>query len=306
MNSCALDYFETLFDIQILIDFDSSYNVLFSHKNSIEKKLKKCFELAETFTFVSKNKTYLSLLTKFDASEQTTLSLGALTVREKKHNFELDKSSAIPEHLTEEIVEKVKSFENALMKEQVNLVGILESHDKLAKKSRILHIFITDLLSGIKLFQLRIMSSVKNENKSLSSGHKSMKIIQSKIDNIKKLQKKVFDRLVAIREKVDPSKYFEVTLVLFQIVNSLLDNISQVTESPKFQIFSRINMNLISTLNKFQIKSVLVKTKTTLNLLKEDLFSKESKIWVVIGGIWVCVWLGTRAILRFIQKVKHL
>ena len=280
--SCNFDSMFLDTSVKVRVDYEAGDFLDLEYKNSMGE-WKKCFEIKEISKYITKNNSFLQLQQSTGNKYTLYTEIKGIEIKEKDSRLDINDSLTVSHHLMEEIFDKLDNFTQIFSQDKDNLSNIIDLQNGLINRASILEVYSRDLNSGTKKFQEYMIESL-NKHKLVSpqSMPKLMKI-KEKIDNLERLQGKVFKRFVDIKGLVNTKKIFQKTYKNFKKINELVAKIVREISSKEFKEFFKKTKSLVRSLEKLDFTTFLNQVEDTIrNQNKSALSTANSGILIVV------------------------
>lgn len=299
--SCNFDSMFLQTSIRIKIDFEAGDFFELGYKNSIGEWTK-CFEIKDISKYITKRNSFLQLQQSTGSKYTLSTEITGIEIREKQTRLDIQKGLTVSHHLMEEIFDKLNSFTEIFSNDKDNLSSILDLQNGLINRASILEIYAKDLNSGTKKFQEYMLESL-NKHKLISpeSMPKLMKV-KEKIENLERLQGKVFKRFVDIKGLVNTRKVFKKTYKNFKKINKRIAEIVREISSKEFKNFYKKTKKLMKSLEKLDFTSFFNQVEETIRNQKKIALSTANFGILVVVIFCLGIFIFAFFILKNINK----
>ena len=294
-----------IIDLKFIVDFEV-YNHLVFKYSDLNNNETFCFEIKDIFKYLTKTRMFL-LLQQINGNKYTlSTEIYNIQISEKEHKLDINESLTVSNHLVEEIFDKINSFTEIAENDKENLLSLIELQNLLIQKTSLLEVFSRDLNSGSKKFQ-EFMFENFNKNKLVSpESLPKLMTIKQKIENLTRLQTKVFERFVNIKKVVNTKKIFKKTFENFSKMNLLLKKVVEEISSKEFKDFFERTKQMMKVIKKDHFSEFFKEVENVINYQNSSFYTIGGFSLGVVFIALVVLLTFAGLILRIINNEKKI
>lgn len=255
LQGCVLPNLSDISRLLLRIDIENAkeIEVLLEEAGT----LKTCLKVPNIHRFFLSKGTTLSLKAFSGALNKLRVEVGGLTLREKRHSFDIDDDLEISHALVEEIFEKVATFTDKFNADKDKLASIYELQQDVSAQSSRLELYAIDLFKGTKKFQEFMLETLAYKKVyGIRQMPKLMKI-RNKIDELTRVQKAVFDRFMAIQVLLDSKKIIKKSFRKLVRMQEVMLKIKETVADARFDEVIQQSRRMLEIASKGDVREVL-------------------------------------------------
>lgn len=291
-------------NFRITIDYETKNTLHFQHKETTESEYTTCFKVEQIHKYITKSNIFLQFQQTTGNKFTMSTEIINLTIKEKEHRLDVDKSLVVSHHLMEEIFDKVKNFSEIFEGDKESLVDIVEMQNDLVRKSTLLEVYARDLNLGSRKFQEYMIESL-NKHKFVSpQSYPKLLKIKEKIESLEKKQEKIYERFLNIKGLLESKKIFKKTYSNFKKIDIMLKRIIKEISSQEFKDFTKKTKKLIKILKKIDFKDFLNKIGKTLKIQHQTANVTHNYGMMFVGAVCLVVLIFAYFIFKNISQAE--
>lgn len=265
LQGCLLPNLNDISRLVVKIDIENTKTVeVLLEEGGV---LKTCLKVPNLLRYVNTKQMILSFKGMTNQLNSLRLDINGITVKEKKHSFDIDDNLDISHVLVEEIFEKVNTFTEKFNENKEKLGTIYSMQQEVSASANKLEMYASDLFKGTRKFQEFMIENLASKKIFGVEHMPKMRKVQNKIDELNEIQKAIFDRFLSIQKSLNSKQLFKRTFQRMLKLQNVMEKASAFMSNSKFEQIIKESEKMASIASQKDVKSVL----QTFKDLKDDL-----------------------------------
>lgn len=255
LEGCQLPDLKAITGLTLRVDFEKSHKMEVWLTDSTGPR--PCFTVDSPLRYIGAKQTILQLKMLAGEHNPIKVELKGLILYEKQHAFDVETDLAISHELVEEIFDKVNTFTEKFNADKAKLGSIYELQQTLANDGHRLELYAADLFRGTRKFQEYMLEALSSHKVMSPENMPKMQKLKSKIDELKSIQKTIFDRFLSIQALLDSRKLLKKSYKKIVALQNTMNSIQQLVADPKFDKLISDSKGILETASSSNIDEIL-------------------------------------------------
>lgn len=300
LEGCVLPNLNDVRRVIVKLDFEKErrLEVLLEDKEFVRP----CLSIDNPMRYISNKQTLIYFKAISEDVNLLKFDLIGINVDEKEHSLDIESELLISHHLVEEIFEKVSTFTSSLNEEKAKLGTIHDLQRNILNDSNRLELYASDLFKGTRKFQEYMLENLSTHKIMSPENMPKIEKIRNKVDDLKYVQKTIYDRFVAIQAVLNSKKVLKKTYKKLLALQTTMNKIGELVNDPNFEQMVNDSKKILDTASSDEILSVIKTIEET-----SDGIDTKTSIWigssVTAFGLLILVLFGF-LIMRKITQVE--